>query len=506
MTLPRILSTLALLAALPAAAQEGDSVDLRIMSFNIWYGGEQVDFHQVIATILAADADIVGLQEPDGNTARIAELAGYPYVDLRRHIISRVPLFDSGLGQRTETGQTTYAMAALDSDAAHAWAMVAPGRVIALANLHLTSDPYGPNVARDGGMLDEILQTETDTRLAEITPLLAALQPVVDAGVPTVVTGDFNTPSHLDWTEARVGSLPQITMSVPWPVTLAMEVAGFSDTFRAAHPDPVARPGLTYSPGFPHPAQQDGEVFDRIDYVFAAHAHTLASEVLGEAGNPDVDKAIMPWPSDHRAVVSTVSVIPVTAPALIAVEPRLVTAGNTFLVRVNSPDRADWSVAIVPRGGDPATDTVTGVEDIVAYWRPSVKFGTYGLAPGAYDAVMLAADSTEIARTMFSVIPEDGRATVMVLTPRVAEGDGVTVAWSGAMGYRFDWLGIYAAGEASVYNYLAFAYTGATLEGEMTLTPDMYFADLTPGDYEVRLLVDDHYVTVATAPFTVTAD
>jgi endonuclease/exonuclease/phosphatase family metal-dependent hydrolase len=207
----------------PVLAQ--DPVTLKVMSFNIWYGGEQVDFQQVIEAIKAADADIVGLQEPDGNTARIAAAAGYSYVDLRRHIISRVPLFDSGLGARTETGQAVYSMAGLDSNAAHVWALVAPGQVVAVANLHLTSDPYGPNAVRDGETLEAVLAVEAATRLPEIEPLAAALEPLVAAGVPVIVTGDFNTPSHLDWTTATVGLLPERLYPVEWPVTRRMEDA-----------------------------------------------------------------------------------------------------------------------------------------------------------------------------------------------------------------------------------------------------------------------------------------
>ena len=495
----------ALLATLGNTALAQDPVTLKVMSFNIWYGGEQVDFNQVIAAIRLADADIVGLQEPDGSTLRIAEAAGYRYVDLRRHIISRVPLFDSGVGTRTETGQTTYAMAALDSNAAHAWAMVAPGQVIAVANLHLTSDPYGPTLVRDGEPLEAVLQGETDSRLFEVEPLAAALEPLVAQGVPVVVTGDFNSPSHLDWTEAAVGTLPQILYPVAWPVTLRMEAAGFADTFRTAHPDPVTMPGLTYSPGFPHPVPQEGEVFDRIDYVWAANATVVGSDVMGEAGNPANALTITPWPSDHRAVVTTLTVTPIMAPALVTVEPRLVTEGDTFLVRVNSPDRADWAVSIVPRGGDAATDALTGVAGVAAYWQSSFRFSTLGLVPGAYDAVMLDPDGAELTRTRFSVIAPDGRAVLSVSPAEIPAGDPVSVQWSGAPGMRFDWLGVYHRGDPDLYNYLAFAYTGALLEGEMTLTPNLYYEELAPGDYELRLMADDHYVTLAVAPFTITA-
>lgn len=38
----------------------------------------------------------------------------------------------------------------------------------------------------------------------------------------------------------------------------------------------------------------------------------------------------------------------------------------------------------------------------------------------------------------------------------------------------------------------------------MDLTPDLYYQILDPGAYELRLMSDDHYVVLATAPFTVT--
>jgi hypothetical protein len=86
----------------------------------------------------------------------------------------------------------------------------------------------------------------------------------------------------------------------------------------------------------------------------------------------------------------------------------------------------------------------------------------------------------------------------------VKAGDPLTVSWTGAPGLKFDWIGVYAAGDPNLYNYLAFANTGATLDGSMTLTPDLYYEALAPGEYKLRLMSDDHYVVLAEAEFTVT--
>jgi hypothetical protein len=189
---------------------------------------------------------------------------------------------------------------------------------------------------------------------------------------------------------------------------------------------------------------------------------------------------------------------------MLAIEPRLVPEGGTFVTRGYLPGDAIWGVRITPRGGDPATDTVTSVEGLTPTWNRAFRFSTLGLAPGPWDAVLIDEAGTEQARTRFSVLARDGKPTLAVARPTVKQADPLTVSWTGAPGFKYDWIGVYAAGDPNLYNYLAFAYTGAVLDGTLTLTPDLYFQVLEPGDYELRLMSDDHYVTLATAPFTVT--
>ena len=78
------------------------------------------------------------------------------YVDPRRRIISRWPLFDSGSGVRTEPGTSPYSTTGLDQDALHAWVMVQPGKVVAVGNVHLSNAPSGLGAARNGGTPDEV--------------------------------------------------------------------------------------------------------------------------------------------------------------------------------------------------------------------------------------------------------------------------------------------------------------------------------------------------------------
>ena len=294
-----------------------------------------------------------------------------------------------------------------------------------------------------------------------------------------------------------------MTAAVPWPVTKRMEAAGFTDTFRAAHPDPVARTGLTYSPGFPWPVQRDDESLDRIDYVFAANATIRGAEVWGEPGNPDVDKGFDPWPSDHRAVIADLTVAPVDAPRLARrrAAPR---ARDRHLCRPWLPSRRrGLGCRIVPRGGDPATQTVTSVEGLTPTWNRAFRFSTLGLRPGPWDAVLIDEAGAEQARTRFSVLTRDGKPTLpSPRPPQNRRPAHCQLDRRPRLQVRLDRR--LCRGRPNLYNYLAFAYTGATLDGTMTLTPDLYYQVLDPGDYELRLMSDDHYVTLATAPFTIT--
>ena len=222
------------------------------MTFNVWIGGEVVDFGKVVEVIEAGDADIVGLQEAEAHTVEIADRLGW-YADERQQIISRFPLTTPPEGE----GMYLYAQ-------------IAPGQVVAVGNTHLPSDPYGPTLVQGRRTAGRgVGQRGRHPGLGARAAPRRHGQPWWPTGIPLFVTGDFNTPSHLDWTEHTVDLLPHMKYAVEWPVTVAMQDAGFVDTFRVAHPSPTTSPGRTWTYGYPYPRVLPGEVIDRIDYVFA---------------------------------------------------------------------------------------------------------------------------------------------------------------------------------------------------------------------------------------------
>jgi endonuclease/exonuclease/phosphatase family metal-dependent hydrolase len=487
----RILMALAALLTLGtgAAAQTvEDRIELRIMTFNIWLGGDQVNLGRVLDAIRAADADIVCLQEPEGQTRRLAEMLGWPYASERRHVISKYPLFEPA------TEEADYVLAEL-----------VPGRFVAIANIHLTADPYGPYAVRDGQTPEEVLALEEETRVPEIEPYIAALSALAEDGVPVFLAGDFNVPSHLDWTEAVAAQRPQVRFPLEWPVSKLLADAGFRDTYREAHPDPVARLGITWSPGYPVPHLEPEEAVDRIDQV---HVHgdavTVASRIVGEVGGLDVDIGIAPWPSDHRAVVSTFAVAPGAAPEMVSIDRRAVTTGDTLAVRFHAATadgRIEDGRVVVLAAGAPPTDALMVMPTNDGTDRRSpVPFGTASLEPGVYDAALLDAEGRELARAPFWLQAPGSRPEVSVDRDDYADHEPIQVTWRNAPGHRRDWLGIYAAGDPDQQNYLAFAYTGAAIEGTTVFDEEMMGGPLDGGDYEVRLMRDDGYVTLAVSP------
>jgi len=488
-TMKRFFSLLlgACLLTAPAAAEP---LELRVMVFNIWLGGDQVAMSKTLEAIEQADADIVLLQEPEGNTALIGEMLGYAYAAPRHHTLSRFPLFD--------TGELLFAE-------------VQPGKFVVVANVHLDWTDYGPYAARDGRAAEDILAVETANRLSGIEPVIALLEPLAAAGMPAIIGGDFNSPGD-DWTEAMVGSRPHIKFPLAWPAAKAVRDAGYLDTWRTAHPDAVANPGVTWSWGYPQPLLWENETQDRIDLLFARNATVEAAQIVGGAGLPDVAIAVTPFPSDHQAVVATLALEGTPAPTMIVPVASAVPQGQPVLLRYSVADTPDgrledgW-IELLPAGGALGAPLQILWSNDTTDRMAVVKGATAGLAPGAYEAALVAADGSELARTGFQVLAPGAQPEIAADQASYKPGETIVARFANAPGQGKDWVTIYPAGEADQWNYLAFVYTGGASAGELALDEATLGARLEPGDYELRLMLDDGYVAVAkSAAFTVTAE
>lgn len=465
-------------------------ISLKVAAFNIEYGGTLVDFDQVVTAVRASGADVVGVEEAEGHIPRLANALGWPYYSVRTQVISKYPLLDPPHARGL-----------------YLFVEPTPGRVVAIENVHLPSSPYSPNRLLRGGTRAEIVGLERRFRLPAIRPFLRAATRLRGLGIPVFLTGDFNAPSFRDYTAAMVGSRPQVRFPIRWPVSVAVEAASFRDSYRVIHPNPVRHPGLTWWAARPHvdgwnPGRNAPQ--DRIDFVYAAGAKTVASAIEGEPGAPGVDVEVRPWPTDHRMVVSTFSVRPVAPPTLVAVERRLIAAGDPLRVTFHAPGLVGEHVAIIPAGGDPATDAL---DDRSTGGRVDGRraFDSTGWAPDAYQAALIDGGGSVLALIPFWVkAPGDGPA-VSTGKADYAVGEGIDITWANAPGERWDWIGIYRRGaDPMVAWYQLWVYTDASIAGSVVLDRAAYGAwPLPAGKYSVYLLRDDSYRLVARADFTI---
>jgi endonuclease/exonuclease/phosphatase family metal-dependent hydrolase len=466
-------------------------VRLKVMTFNIEYGGTVIDFDSVIAAIRKSHADVVGINEPQDNVPKIAKALGWPDVSTRLSVVSKFPLIDPP-----------------GADGSYIYVEVAPGHVVAIANLHLPSGPYGPRRILDGESKKDAMLAEQQVRVPPLQQALIPLTQPTKSGIPTFVLGDFNAPSRYDWTPPMVGIRPQIRYPFAWPTSETMHAAGFTDSYRSVHTDPMTDPGLTWPSGRPHAPdswnpRRDAPQ-DRIDFVYSAGpAMAVKSQVVGEPGGSDI--SVSPWPSDHRAVLSTFDVKPAVMPTLVAVDHRLVDVGDPLVLTYHASGQQGEKVVLVTEGSDPSTDGILEQPTVKGATDGRLTFATGALAAGAYDAVLMGAEGKELSASPFWT-KEPGTGPSLATDRRsYAPGDRIGVTWKNMPGNRFDWVAVYRRGASPAKaSYLNWFYTDSTVDGSGTFD-EMSSGrwPLRPGKYSAYLLADDDYQVVGSTAFTI---
>jgi hypothetical protein len=183
-----------------------------------------------------------------------------------------------------------------------------------------------------------------------------------------------------------------------------------------------------------------------------------------------------------------------------------VRAGERLVVRYHAPggDATD-RLAIVPAGGAIPASELMWLPPQEAEYFGAVRFGTGGLAPGEYAAVLVGAENKELSRARFWVVAPDAAPTIKAAKPTFAPGEAVSLTWENAPANMRDWVAIYPAGTMDIYNgYLAYKYTGATVAGQHSFgSDDLGEAMLPAGEYVAVLMADDGYAILAQTPFTV---
>ncbi len=150
-------------------------------------------------------------------------------------------------------------------------------------------------------------QVEQETKVPHEREMNAAMNMAIRKNTdnsPVLFLGDYNEPSHLDWTADAVEA-EIYNVEVNWFVSNFMIENGFSDAYRDFYPDEVENPGLTIGK-FPYGNCEGVEI--RIDYIYATEEfETHDVQIVGN-DLAKVDYVIEDWPSDHMAVLADMSV------------------------------------------------------------------------------------------------------------------------------------------------------------------------------------------------------
>ena len=269
-------------ARLPELSKEPVK-ELNLMAWNIWHGGRRTGREtgpqQVIAFIKDTGTDIVMMQETYGSAALIADALGYYYylASANISVISRYPIEKTWIAYhelwcgissiRLSTSQTI--------NLASIWLHYLPG---------WRTDSKKPDATPE-----KLIAGEEENRHREIKIILETLEKEIqDAdGIPLIMGGDFNSPSHNDWTGETLDWHNGLV--VEWPVSKEMWDGGFTDSFREIHPD------LNYA----SPTMSAERLSYKIDYIYYMGRDLKATD-------SDMHyKYKGAWPSDHPAVTTT---------------------------------------------------------------------------------------------------------------------------------------------------------------------------------------------------------
>ncbi len=318
--------------------------EFRVLTFNILAGGSAVaevgstsPLHRrprqtnIAEVIRQTGADLVCVNEPPGTTDPVLPLLQASDPNWRRrggsdgridiHLYARVPIEPDPL----HPGDPTLHQV-----------RVSPTQSVIVHTVHWwPARGYGPDYVqkrlRAGDAPSDRGVFATQVLAAVSVPAVyratvAKVKPHLDAGHPVLVLGDFNEPSHLDWTPdyavrggdrwVRNSTGTPLRLPIAWAGSRALADAGLKDAYRVLFPDPVSKPGHTWTPpyatGTPGRRPWEDQVLDRIDRIYFAGARlrVVRAAVVGESTVTAEVVYPGPWPSDHRAVLAVFALDP----------------------------------------------------------------------------------------------------------------------------------------------------------------------------------------------------
>lgn len=283
-----VLVFLALTSVGVVNAEDDDSElqSFRAMTWNIWHGGREdgdtVGPKRVADVIRESGADIVAMQETYGSGELISKALKFQFQPRGTNVSihSRFPIVEDI--SVFEEFKCVGAIVELPD-----------GHRIAFYSIWL---PYDEDIwlphSREA-YDDQQLTSKCDVSAADLKKILQLIERRLNdkkyEDVSLMIAGDFNSMSHLDYSNVN---RDQFGHAVKWPTSLVMKEAGFRDSYREVNPVVSRANDSTWSPRFVEQEQ------DRIDFIYYRSKQWQATK-------SSVVKHHHDWfPSDHAAVVT----------------------------------------------------------------------------------------------------------------------------------------------------------------------------------------------------------
>ncbi len=258
----------------------------KVMAWNIWHGGredgKEIGPKRVIEIIKDSKADIVAMQETYGSGEIISKGLGFHFlprgtnlsIHSRYRIIEDISVF--------EKFKCVGALIELPTK-----------EKLAFYCIWL---PYGKDIwlnkSREG--LDKsALQKACEPSAKDLRKIHAAIEKRLSAkkyaDVSVMISGDFNSMSHLDYGES---STDQYESPIAWATSQILVDAGFRDSYRETNPVVDRKVDSTWTPRFPEQEQ------DRIDFIYYKSKNWKAKKSYV------IQNHKVKFPSDHAALVT----------------------------------------------------------------------------------------------------------------------------------------------------------------------------------------------------------
>lgn len=307
--LTRIALAILLLCSFASCSERKEERQLTVLAWNIWHGGHSKTYGQkacdgIIGVLKKSQADVVLMVETYGAAPMVADSLGYEHFLISDNlcIYSRYPIVKR-YTYPDVIGTFNFGGVEIDMD----------GTPVRLFDTWIHYLPDARLVPTDKSEEEILAWDDAGTRDDEIRKILGALSPVLAEAdsIPVIMGGDFNSHSHLDWTEATRDMYNHGGAVVNWTVSKEMGAARFKDSFREVHPDPVKNIGTTWLTDADSLETVNRQ--DRIDYIYYQGKTIQAVEsqcydnVLGETFSFKGEDFF--YASDHGFVLTTFKIM-----------------------------------------------------------------------------------------------------------------------------------------------------------------------------------------------------